>query len=75
MLKINGDVIMKFFKISSLFFIILFIIGDLFLFFRKTDGSGIENNFANQVVSLMILGALFLIILIVHIIVYHNIKR
>lgn len=59
---------MKTFKISSSLWSIIFIIGGLFIWFRKTDGSGATNNLANQLISLGLWVVLFIIILIGHLI-------
>lgn len=43
---------MKLFKISSLAWIIIFIVGSFYIWFRKEDASGVANVLANQLISL-----------------------
>lgn len=66
---------MKIFKISSIFWTFLFIVGALFLWFRTTDGSGAVNSLGNQLASLAVWLFLFIIILIVHLIWHHNLTK
>ncbi|MFT9267146.1 DUF3923 family protein [Oenococcus sp.] len=65
---------MKVWKISSWIWSIIFVIGALFLWFRKTDGAGAANNAANQAASLSIWFILFVVILLAHMIWHHSLR-
>lgn len=54
------------FKISSSFWAIIFVIGTIFLWVRKVDGSGAVNTSGNRLVSLIIWVLVFIVILAMH---------
>lgn len=66
---------MKIWKISSWIWSIIFVIGALFLWLRRTDGAGAVNNSANQAVSLSMWLILFIAILVGHVIWHHSLKK
>ena len=66
---------MKVFKISSYIWLIIFIIGALFLWFRKTDGAGVPNTMTYRLVSLGMWLFLFLLIFIAYLIWHRYLKK
>ncbi|EHN58853.1 DUF3923 family protein [Oenococcus kitaharae] len=65
---------MKVWKISSGIWSLIFVIGALFLWLRKTDGAAAANNAANQAASLSIWFILFVVILLAHMIWHHSLR-
>ncbi len=62
-------------KIMGYILGILFIIGSLFLWFRTSDGSGLNNTFQIKIASLAIWLLFCLILFIIYFIVYFLINR
>ncbi|MCF6514911.1 DUF3923 family protein [Lactobacillus sp. S2-2] len=61
---------MKTLKITSLVTFILYVLGFLFLIFRKTDGTGVANNFSYELISVSIWTFLFFFVFIILLIAY-----
>lgn len=66
---------MKVFKISGYIWLAIFIIGDLFLWFRKTDGAGVPNSMTNRLISLGVWIFLFLVIFMAYVIWHHRLMK
>ncbi|MDI4585219.1 DUF3923 family protein [Oenococcus sp. UCMA 14587] len=58
----------KFLKISSILWSCIFVVGALFMWFRKTDGANIQNSSTYRFVSLGMWTFLFMIVLVVHLV-------
>ncbi|KMQ37534.1 hypothetical protein AAX19_08765 [Oenococcus oeni] len=58
-IKIGGFLIMKLWRNVSLGITVLFVVGALFIWFRKADAAGVKNTFAYQVIGLSIWVILF----------------
>lgn len=66
---------MKVWKIISGLEIICFILGSIFLWFRKIDGTGAVNTLENKLISIGVLGVVLGVLLIIQGICYLLLKR
>lgn len=66
---------MKLWKIMTASEVLLFIIGVLFLWFRKVDGAGVANTMTNKFVSIGVLIFLFLCLFAVQGIWFRSLKK
>ncbi|MHA5095389.1 DUF3923 family protein [Oenococcus oeni] len=66
---------MKLWRNVSLGITVLFVVGALFIWFRKADAAGVKKTFAYQVIGLSIWVILFLVILIGMLIWHHLLKK
>lgn len=66
---------MKLWKIISMFESLIFIVGLLFLWFRKIDGSGAVNAADNKFASIAVLVITFAILAVIQLIWFKMIKK
>lgn len=66
---------MKLWKIVTAIEAILFIVGALFLWFRKVDGSGVANTTPNKLVSIGLWAVIFLFLFAVQTFWHHSLQK
>ena len=66
---------MKLWKVVNILELVIFVVGILFLWFRKVDGSGVVNTTNNKMVSISMLVVFFIILAIIQLVWFKAIKR
>ena len=66
---------MKLWKVVNILELVIFVVGILFLWFRKVDGSGVVNTTNNKMVSIAMLVIFFIILAIIQLVWFKAIKR
>ncbi|MBE9887162.1 DUF3923 family protein [Enterococcus durans] len=66
---------MKLWKVVNILELVIFVVGILFLWFRKVDGSGVVNTTNNKMVSIAMLVVFFIILAIIQLVWFKAIKR
>lgn len=66
---------MKLWKVVNILELVIFVVGILFLWFRKVDGSGVVNTTNNKMVSIAMLVIFFIILAIIQLIWFRALKR
>ncbi|MFQ9322709.1 MAG: DUF3923 family protein [Enterococcus durans] len=66
---------MKLWKVVNILELVIFVVGILFLWFRKVDGSGVVNTTNNKMVSIAMLVVFFIILAIIQLIWFKAIKK
>lgn len=72
---LKGVLLLKSWRVSSWGCFLIFVIGTVFLWFRKTDGAGVQNSLLNQLVSIGIWAFIFIIIFIIHLIWWFSLRK
>lgn len=66
---------MKLWKVVNILELVIFVVGILFLWFRKVDGSGVVNTTNNKTVSIAMLVIFFIILAIIQLIWFRALKK
>lgn len=66
---------MKLWKAVNILELVIFVVGILFLWFRKVDGSGVVNTTNNKMVSIAMLVIFFIILAIIQLIWFRALKK
>lgn len=66
---------MKVWKVVNILELVIFVVGILFLWFRKVDGSGVVNTTNNKMVSIAMLVIFFIILAIIQLIWFRALKK
>jgi len=66
---------MKLWKVVNILELVIFVVGILFLWFRKVDGSGVVNTTNNKMVSIAMLVIFFIILAIIQLIWFRALKK
>lgn len=66
---------MKLWKVVNILELVIFVVGILFLWFRKVDGSGVVNTTNNKMVSIAMLVIFFIILAIIQLIWFRSLKK
>ncbi|WP_142427443.1 DUF3923 family protein [Enterococcus durans] len=66
---------MKLWKVVNILELVIFVVGILFLWFRKVDGNGVVNTTNNKMVSIAILVIFFIILAIIQLIWFRALKK
>ena len=66
---------MKLWKVVNILELVIFVVGILFLWFRKVDGSGVVNTTNNKMVSIDMLVIFFIILAIIQLIWFRALKK
>lgn len=66
---------MKLWKVVNILELVIFVVGILFLWFRKVDGSGVINTTNNKMVSIAMLVIFFIILAIIQLIWFRALKK
>ena len=66
---------MKLWKVVNILELVIFVVGILFLWFRKVDGSGVVNTTNNNMVSIAMMVIFFIILAIIQLIWFRALKK
>ena len=66
---------MKLWKVVNILELVIFVVGILFFWFRKVDGSGVVNTTNNKMVSIAMLVIFFIILAIIQLIWFRALKK